>query len=192
MTNIEIIQSFRQGGTGNCVSIAIIKAGIEILGLNKIFHHQEKDGGFEFMMRDGFEGKVSEEEWSKAKAGSRFIPLQNEEVYNYANTCFAAMAKRAMIEGNDDIPNPTYDQAIETLNDGEYYLHGTNWLGLRHNYRNVGRKYARNNPGCVGASKKHCFYVSNGFEDEYGNPDRIGFMDRPFAHWYRITAEQAF
>lgn len=102
-------------------------------------------------MRDGFEGDISIEELEKAKTGSKFQLLQSIEVFEYAVKRFAVMAKRAMIEGNDDIEQPTYDQAIETLNDGENYLLGPNWLGLGHNYRNIGRRYARNNPGCVGA-----------------------------------------
>src|SRR5688572_24612224 len=123
MTNKEIILSFKQGGTGNCVTIAIIKAGTEIFGLNNIFSLKKNatDEGFKFMMRDGFEGEVSDNELQAAKQGSRFILLKNKDLFDYGNICFAAMAKRAMIEGNDEIENPTYQQAIETLNDGEFY-----------------------------------------------------------------------
>lgn len=194
MTHIEIIESFRQGGTGNCVSIAVIKAGIEIFGMYNIFRYtrNSSDEGFNFLMRDGFEAEVSQQELQMARSGSQFINLNNLEVYNYANICFAAMAKRAMIEGNDDIPNPNYLQAVATLNDGEYYLHGPSWIGLRHNIRYIGRKFARNNPGCVGASKFHCFYVSNGIEDKYGRPDNVGFLDRRFVHWFRLTIDQVF
>ena len=194
MTNREIITSFKQGGTGNCVTIAIIKAGIEIFGLYNIFHYQKNNegDGFSFMMRDGIENTVTSEELDLARQGSKFTVLNNQEIFDYANICFAAMAKRAMIEGNDDMENPSYQQAIGTLNNGEYYLHGPNWIGLRHNYRYIGRKYARNNPGCVGASKHHCFYVSNGLEDNYGRVDHIGLFERRFVHWFRITKEQAF
>jgi hypothetical protein len=187
----DIIKSFRQGGTGNCVTIAIIKAGIEVFGVNNIFtiHQNTDDEGFAFMMRDGFEAKVSAIEVQKAKTGSRFIMLGNQEVFNYANICFAAMAKRAMIEGNDDTVDPTYEQAIDTLNDGEYYLHGPNWIGLRHHFKYIGRKYSMMNPGCVGASRAHCFYVSNGWEDSYGTPNHLNLLERRFAHWFRITAE---
>lgn len=191
MNYMDIIRSFRQGGTGNCVTIAVIKAGIEIFGLNNIFNHSKNanDDGFKFIMRDGFEAEVSSDEMQLAKNGSRFMVLQSQEIFDYANICFAAMAKRAMIEGNDDINNPTYEQAIETLNNGEYYLHGPNWMGLRHNFKYIGRKYATMNGGCVGASKAHCFYVSHGYEDKYGSPNYLGFFERRFAHWFRITKE---
>lgn len=194
MTNREIIKAFKQGGTGNCVSIAIIKAGIEIFGMYNIFDYNKNSGdeGFSFMMQDGFEAGVSDDELQLAKQGSKFILLEKQEVFDYANICFAAMAKRAMIEGNDDQHNPTYEGAIKTLNNGEYYLHGPNWIGLRHNIRYIGRKYARNNPGCVGASKYHCFFVSRGVEVKYGRPDNVGFLERRFVHWFRLTKDQVF
>lgn len=193
MTNLEIIRSFRQGGTGNCVSIAIIKAGIEIFGLNQIFHSQLEDSGnYNFMLRDGFQSTISPQEYEQAVSGSMFQELANKEIYDYAVLCYAVMAKRAMIEGNDQQDNLTYQQAIATLNNGENYLQGPYWLGLRHNYRNIGRRYARTNPGCVGASRAHCFYVSYGMEDQYGVPDHIGLLERNFVHWYRLTTEQIF
>lgn len=194
MTNIDLIKSFNQGPTGNCVSIAIIKAAIEIFALDNVFFRTPNsvDQGFSFLMKDGFEEQVTQQELDVAIAGSRFELQENQTVLNYANICFAAMAKRAMIEGNDDMTNLTYQQAIDTLNNGEYYLHGPNWLGLRHNFRYVGRKFVRNNPGCVGASRYHCFYVSYGWKDEYGNPDKIGLFENHLAHWFRITKEQVF
>ncbi len=44
-------------------------------------------------MRVGFEVEVSDEELQKAKQGSKFIMLANQEIFNYANICFAALAK---------------------------------------------------------------------------------------------------
>ena len=193
MNNIEIIRAFKQGSTGNCVCIAIIKAGIEVFGLNNIFYLQKEDDNvYHFMHRDGFEEKITSQEIASAKEGSLFEVLQNEEIYNYSVLCFATMAKRAQVENSDDNVQLTYEQAIATLNDGEFYLHGPQWLGLRHNYRNIGRKYARNNPGCVGASRKHCFYISYGIEDKYGEPDRVSRLERNFAQFYRLSTEQIF
>jgi hypothetical protein len=193
MDNIQIIKSFKQGGTGNCVCIAIIKAGIEIFGLNNIFHHRkESDGTHSITMRDGFELSVTAEEYEKAKIGSKFLLLENEEVYSYAILCFAAMAKRALTEGDEGVGYQDFDGSISAMNDGQNYYKGPYWLGLRHNYRNIGRKYAKINPGCVGASRVHCFYVSYGIEDSYGQPDKIGLFERNFANWYRITPEQYF
>ena len=194
MNTKEIITAFRQGGTGNCVSIAVIKAGIEIFGLDKIFHAVlQEDNTFSITMRDGFQLKLTQLELAMAKEGSRFIVKANQEVFNYANFCFAAMAKRAQIEENDDLPREmTFVQAIDTLNDGEYYMEGPGWLGLRHHCRAIGRKYIFHYPGVIGASRAHCFFASYGIEDDHGNYDFIKGLERRFCKWFRISPEQVY
>lgn len=193
MTTREIISAFRQGGTGNCVSIAIIKAGIEIFGLNKIFHSEMvSENLFGVTMRDGFELQITKEELTHAALGSRFIPLNNQEIFEYANLCFAVMAKRSQLEKNDDFESMTFDQAIHALNNGEFYLEGPNWLGLRHHCRSIGRKFVFHYPGVVGASKKHCFFSSFGIEDVYGTPDRIHKLENRFCKWLRIAPDQVY
>jgi hypothetical protein len=193
MTTKEIISSFRQGGTGNCVSIAIIKAGIEIFGVGKIFHASPLLGnGYKIVMRDGFELELSANEVKQAEMGSRFIKLDSQEIYEYAVLCFAAMAKRAQLEQNDDFGALTFDQAMQTLNDGEYYLEGPGWMGLRHHYRSIGRKYIFHYPGVIGASRKHCFFASFGIEDDHGSPEPIAGLEGRFCKWVRITSEQVY
>jgi len=187
MNNKELIKSFRQGGTGNCVSIAIIKAGIEIFGLNNIFEHNWKDNLCEVVMRDGFQLEFTKEELKNGTSLSRFIILQNEEVFDYANLCFTAMTKRAQLEENDNQADMSFEEAAETLNKGEYYLEGPHWLGLRQNIRSIGRKYIWQYKGVIGASKKHCFFASIGYEDDYGKVDKISFTERRFCKWFRVT-----
>ncbi len=189
MTTSEIIKSFRQGGTGNCVSIAVIKAGIQIFGINKVVHFEEStDGKYAFIMKDGFEGILSESELEEAKVGSKFLPLENDKVLDYANLCFASMAKRALMEEHEGATNMT--QAIQSLNNGEYYYLGADWLGLRHYKRAIGLKYVWDNLGVVGASRKHCFFCSEGIVDDYGAPNRISLFERikyRFFNYYRIA-----
>jgi hypothetical protein len=193
MTTNEIITAFRQGGTGNCVSIAVIKAGLEVFGMDKIFHATWKNNTtLAITMRDGFEVTLSPDDIRAAVRGSRFIKLESQEVFNYANVCFAAMAKRAQTEKNDDFGPMSFEQAIQTLNDGEYYTEGPNWLGLRHHTRNIGRKYIFHYPGVIGASRKHCFFVSYGMEDNYGVADPITGLENRFCRWLRISADQVY
>ncbi len=187
MNNKELIKAFKQGGTGNCVSIAIIKAGIEIFGIDNIFQHEWIDDSCRVIMRDGTEIEFSKVEYKSSFELSEFILLNNKEVFNYAVLCFAAMVKRAQIEENDNIPNMTFKKAAETLNKGEYYLEGPHWLGLRHNIRSIGRRYIWQYTGVIGASRKHCFFASQGLEDNYGNINRIGPLERRFCKWFRVT-----
>ncbi len=189
MTNIELIKAFKQGGTGNCVSIAIIKAGIEIFGLNTVFQSNWVGDICNVIMRDGYELEFSKEEFESCYQLSKFIELENKDVYNYAVLCFAAMVKRAQLEENDNISNLTFNEAAETLNKGEYYLEGPHWLGLRHHIRSIGRKYIWQYKGVIGASRKHCFFASRGIEDNYGSVDKIGVLEKHFCKWFRVTTK---
>ncbi|WP_430412849.1 hypothetical protein [Kordia sp.] len=186
METVDIIKSFKQGGEGNCVSIAIIKAGIQVFGINKIFIHQWEGDNCKILMKDDYTLNITKEELALAIEGSKFIVLNNQEIFEYANLCFAAMAKRAQTEENDDTPNMTYAEAIETLNDGEWYTHGADWLGLRYNVKNIKRRGIWRYKGVVGASRKHCFFASEGKEDQYGTVDTIGVFERRFCKWFRV------
>ena len=187
MNTFDIIKSFRQGGTGNCVSIAIIKAGIQTFGVNRVFDHNWEGNTCTVTMRDGYQLAFSEKELEIGSQGSHFLLMEYESIFNYANLCFTAMAKRAQIEDNDDFEDMTFEQAIETLNDGEYYLHGPDWLGLRHYVRRSGRRYVWQYKGMIGASSKHAFFVSEGYEDNYGKPDKLSGLERRFCKWIRVA-----
>lgn len=187
MNNRELIMAFKQGEAKNCVSIAIIKAGIEIFGINKVFHHYWDGDTCEVTMRDGFQLRFTRDQLEEGSRLSSFEKLNNEEAYNYANLCFTAMAVRAKIEENDNIPDMTFQKAAESLNNGENYLEGPHWLGLGHHYVRIGRKYIWQYKGVIGASRKHCFFASQGYEDDYGKVDYISKLERPFCKWFRVT-----
>jgi hypothetical protein len=194
MTTSEIIKSFRQGGTGNCVSIAVIKAAIQVFGADKVVHFQpSEDDGFAFTMRDGFEAMLTKSEIVEARSSSKFLSLENESIYTCANLCFASMSKRALLEENENASS--FTEAIATLNNGEYYYLGADWLGLKHHKRALGLKYIWNNIGVVGASPKHCFFCSEGIVDDYGAPNRINWLERvkyKFFHYYRIAKDPIY
>lgn len=194
MNSEDIIKAFRQGGTGNCVSIAVIKAGIEVFGIGNVIYFKDSGkGGYSFIMRDGFEAELSAGEVEQAIMGSKFILLQNKEVFDYANLCFAAMAKRALSEENEFAK--TYQQAIESLNNGEYYFLGADWIGLKHFKRETGLKFIWNTTGVIGASPKHCFFCSGGVVDDYGTPNPINWIERlkyKLFRYYRIADQPSY
>jgi hypothetical protein len=194
MTSKEIIKSYRQGGTGNCVSIAVIKASIQVFGLDKVVYFQKTTNeGYSFTMRDGFESSITKQEVELAIKGSNFICKVNKDIFNYSNLCFAAMAKRALDDKHEG--SKTYKGAIESLNNGEYYYLGADWLGLRHHKRAIGLRFIWNNIGVVGASPKHCFFCSEGIVDKYGTPDPINWLEKikyAFFSYYRIASESAY
>jgi hypothetical protein len=192
MNNKDLIKSFKQGGTGNCVSIAIIKASIEIFGLDGVFESTWNDQNCDVIMRDGFELTFTIEEHEIATNASKFELLENKEVFDFANLAFTAMVKRAQMEDNDGNENMSFLEAIDSLNKGELYLEGPHWLGVRQHMRSIGRRYIWQYRGVIGASSKHCFFASKRFEDNYGRIDRLGRLERRFCKWFRIDEKAIF
>ncbi|SDE31191.1 hypothetical protein [Niabella drilacis] len=194
MTTQQIIESFGQGKTGNCVSIAVIKAGIQIFGLdNVVIFEPTNKNGYLFFMKDGFESTLSEDELKTTIDGSKFTCLQDKKVFDYANLCFSAMAKRALVEKHEGAS--TIKNAVAALNNGENYHKGAAWIGLRHYKREVGLKYVMNYRGIVGASRKHCFFCSEGVVDHWGKPDKINLIARikySTYNYYRIAQDPIY
>lgn len=191
---LEIIKAFNQGKAGNCVTIAIIKAAIDIFGFNRVFSYSDNsNGSFNVNMKDGYSLDLTTDEIKKAGKGSRFDKQDDDSIYTYAQFCFAAMAKRAYLEGNDQgDASVSFEAAIKSLNNGEYYLHGPLWLGLKFHYINIQRSDILHYTGVIGASKKHCFYVTYSWEDKYGTPDRITREEsiNRNLYFYRLTKDR--
>ena len=138
-------------------------------------------------MRDGYELQFSREEFNNASSQSRFREPENQEVMDYANLCFTAMAKRAQLEENDNYPNMNFSVALLTLNNGESYLEGVHWIGLRQNVRSIGLNYVWQHKGLIGASRGHSFYASQGNIDNYGTVKKLNSEEYKFCKWFRIT-----
>lgn len=195
----RIIRAFRQLGEGNCVSIAIIKAGIDAFGVGRVFDRVEREGGYYVVLRDGFDLSLTPEEVATAGSRNGFRQLRDDdassEIFRYAQLAFAVMAKRAQLDGNDNHPpgSMTYEQAIDALNDGEHYSEGPRWIGLQHYVRPIGARFRFRYNACVAASPKHCFYISHGYEDQYGTPDLVGWLERwKVRHLYRLADEAVY
>lgn len=193
MYNKDLIQAFKQGvRTGNCVAIATIKASIEVFGLNNVFYHQWDKDLCKVVMRDGYELEFTKNEFEIGKKSSEFILLGRKDIFEYANLCFTAMVKRAQLEENDEWVDMSFESAARTLNNGEDYLEGSHWIGLRQNVRSIGRRYIWHYKGVFGASKKHCFFVSKKYEDSYGKAKEIDFEERKFCKWFRFSIDSVY
>jgi hypothetical protein len=187
MTTSELITAFKQGGTGNCVSVAVIKAAIEIFGLYGVFDSEQRaDGLVHVLMRDGTALTLTADELTYARAESRFEAGSNQVVFDYAQLCYAAMAKRVQQDENGG--RQSYAEAIADLNDGTYYLQGPSWLGLRHYVRAVGLRFVGQYAGVIGASPRHCFFASHKLADSYGRVDPIRWYEVKYKlyHYARI------
>lgn len=187
MTSEELITAFHQGGTGNCVSVAIIKAGIEVFGLGHVFDAEaQADGSQHVTLRDGTQLTLSAAELDYARQHSLFVAGNSQEIFDYANFCYAAIAKRVQQDEKDG--TQTYAEAIDDLNDGAYYLEAPRWLGLQHYARPLGLKFVQQYAGVIGASPHHCFFASHKLADDHGDVDPIRWIDfkYKFYHYLRI------
>jgi len=175
----EIIESFGQGKTGNCVSIACIKAGIAKWGEDQVFQNFKGSlaNGADVIMRDGFSTIIRPHDFTQAKKMSKFVKLQNADMYNWAEIYFAAMAKRVLVESGFDARGlflNKFKRAIKSLNNGDDYMEGIHWIGFNKSCRkkNTLADIDYNNP-VVAASPKHCFFIYQGFYDRYGTATPI-------------------
>ncbi len=160
--------AFKQGGTGNCVSVAAIKAAMAKFGPDNVFKSVTRSGtGYDVTMRDGVKVRVSDAELSTASRLSRFSG-KDAGVLRQANLMYAAMANRAQLEGNDGRKNMSFERACQSLNDGESYLEGARWLGLKNHVKKINPRDMDNFSAVVVASSKHAMYASDGFIDHYG------------------------
>lgn len=164
-----LFTAFKQGGTGNCVSVAAIKAAMAKFGPDGVFKSVVRNGqGYDVTMRDGVKVRVSDAELSTASRLSRFSG-KNPAVLGKANLLYAAMANRAQLQGNDGRKNMSFERACQSLNDGESYLEGAKWLGLKNHMKKINPRDMDRYDAVVAASSRHAVYASGGYVDHYGS-----------------------
>ncbi|MDY7226674.1 hypothetical protein [Hyalangium rubrum] len=160
--------AFKQGGTGNCVSVAAIKAAMAKFGPDNVFKSVTRSGnGYDVTMRDGVKVRVSDAELNTASRLSRFSG-KDSGLLRKANLMYAAMANRAQLQGNDGRKNMTFERACQSLNDGESYLEGARWLGLQKHVKKINPRDLDEYSAVVTASSKHAMFASGGNIDHYG------------------------
>lgn len=170
-TDKEIMNAFKQGNVkvkngGNCVSIALIKAGYSKYGYDLIkIKRQGTNLQIYFTNKDSViitekELKVAREEAAfKQNYQSKFA----QDFKVYAELCFAAMAKKLQIEKK----YKTYDEAIIDLNDGFSTEKSFKLLGLdfeKLKYHNIACLTTKRH--LVVDNAVHAVYASRGFYDE--------------------------
>lgn len=170
----DIWGGFRQGNTGNCVTVSAIKAAMTKFGQHpsSIFSGVQKTPeGYQVRMRDGFELMISDRELSQAISGARFIG-RDTEMLKDAHFLFAVSAKRAQMENNDGTAWRSFQAAIHSLNNGEDERRpgeALERLGLRQHMRRVSvRDLAQGQLGICNR-RGHSTAVINGREELWGH-----------------------
>lgn len=170
----RVIAGFKQGGAGNCVSIAAMKAAMVAFGPDHVFRSVTRGpAGTDITMRDGVTVTVSDAELREAARHSR-LTGPDQPLVDSATLMYAAMAKRAMAEGNDGRRHRTFASACNSLNNGESYLEGAHWLGIEQHMKEIPASEIKDHVAVVAASNKHAVFSSNGTIDRFGTAQQTG------------------
>ncbi len=179
MATQDIIQSFKQGGELNCVAVAVIKAAVEIFGMNGVFRSIERSAAETTVtMLDGLSVTVTTDEITLASSSSGFACGSGRSLFEFAQLAFAVMAKRAQRAHNEGAV--TFQEGITSLNDGDNFARGPEWLGLIRYVQQLKRKEIFRYAGVIGASDTHCYLASFGYEDKFGQAAKI----TTFSMWF--------
>jgi hypothetical protein len=167
----DMFTGFRQGGQGNCVTVAAIKAAMTRFGTGGVFKGVRFDdaGNAQIWMRDGFRMNLSAQERALAARASGFSG-RDPRLLSYAQFYYAAAAKRAQLSGNDGLRGMSYGQALRSLNDGEFTDEGLRWLGLSQHIRPISAHWGNvaRYTAVVGSNSGHAMFVSRGWVERYG------------------------
>ncbi len=184
-TNIDIIRSFAQGevklpspvGTvGNCASIALIKAAIEVFGMDNIFQMVEAGNTYRITFKNGKQVSFTDQELARSieVAGlvlnvdaAAKIELYTS-IYNFANIALCAMAKRVMEIGESGAGIGNFESALRALHDGANSPGLAEKLGLEEYCYRKRLLSGSGGKGMFGWLKAHTVYISQGVRDDYG------------------------
>ena len=162
----QLFSCFKQGKSGDCVSVGFIKAAICVYGINGVFTEKALyDSKTEVTLKNGKKYIVTKEEFAIADTAMHIKPGINAdtEIMRYATHCFAVMAKV-----KQDIDNlETFEESIHKLQRSASGHKIFYKLGLENNV-----ELLSNTPdsicGGIAWTKKHVVFVCNGFMDLYG------------------------
>ncbi len=159
------MQGWGQGAEGNCAAVATIKAATDAYG-DQLFQSmtQLPDGGYRITMQDGVTVEVSGQELGMAAQSANFTGKVPEQ----AMIAYAAMAKRALLEGHEGATN--YSQALNSLANGDNPYDSARFLGLSDRLVNVDPRTVSGQDSVVAWNATHAVFVDNrSTTDSYGS-----------------------
>jgi hypothetical protein len=144
---------------------------------NQVFNsvQQQPDGSTRVTMKDGKEISVSADELATARRMSQWRDQGGSSELEYAQLCYAAMAKRALQNRHEGAR--TFAQACHSLNNGEEVRYPALLLGLKNNIQRISLRNLSQYDAAVTWNGGHALFAQNGVIDGYGresNPGRWG------------------
>lgn len=164
--------AFGQGQEGNCSAIAVIKASMDKLGAGALAGVRPEGDGVRVAMRDGAQVSLTGAELSQARFAAN-LRGPDSPAKRYATLMYAAMAKRAQMEGHEGAR--TFPQALAALANGDNPYDSARFAGLSNHIRPVDPMTLGGQDGVVAWNNVHAMYVDkNAFgghtADRYGTP----------------------
>lgn len=166
-----LYKSFRQGERTNCASIALIKASLEVYGLDSLFTVSNKNADeINVILKDGTSEKLSKIELDLSRNSAGFVLMDSSkesiQVYEYAILTYAILAKHKMtIEKYNK-----FEDALTELEYGADASEVYKYLGFRRNKEVVRHKRFTGGSLCglIAWSPAHAVYSCNGIMDYHG------------------------
>ena len=157
---------YKQGRSGDCVSVGFTKAAIGVFGVNGVFTEKHIDDSHtEVTLKNGKKYILSNDEFLMADTAMHIKPGSNAdaEIMQYATKCFAVMAKV-----KQDLENiETYEEALHKLQRSAHGKKISYTLGLENKVEILEKTPDDVRVG-IAWTKKHVVFVSNGYMDMYG------------------------
>lgn len=189
MTSLDLIYSFGQGevnletnsSVGNCASIGLIKASIDIFGLNNLFVISQEEDNYSVTLKDGSSVHFTQNELDRSNEVIGFRLNKDfpekitlfREIFEYAQICMCIMTKKVMLNGESGKGIGNFESALIALNDGANTPSLPKKLGLQDYFSQPKWFLSTSDKGMIGWLNGHTVFISQGYYDYYGNPKKV-------------------
>ncbi len=173
-----------QGQEGNCGAISACKAMIAQFGPAGVFKNIQRDsaGNYDVTLKDGTPVKVTQAQYRQSAAGAQ-LQGQDPKLLGFMNLMLAVNNVQAMKQHNDGISGKSFDEAIKSINNGEWAKETFDRLGYKNLVERVSpSELARGRPGTLDNSA-HSLAVIGGSEDRWGTRLRNARTDPNLIAW---------
>jgi hypothetical protein len=176
----NLVTDWRQGAEGNCTTVAVAKAAMDIYGKNVFAEVEVTKTGLKIKKHDGKTVELSAKELQQAAQNSRFYG-KNKKALAYADIIYAVTAKSAQDTRHEGARS--FSRAMHNLNDGQWIPDVAKLLGLEKKLVKIDAKTLKDAPDAsLGSSSAHTVYVDTDrgdkpITDSYGDPEKYNRTD---------------
>lgn len=173
-----LFECFKQGERPNCASIALIKASLNVYGLDNLFRIEKMDDASQkIILKNNTSFVLTNAEINKAKQSADFVLIkdneENRKIIDYAVLTYAVMAKNKQIIDKEE----NFDRALDNLEYGAYTPTVYKYLGFEKGKqieklrRLTGGSYC----GVVAWSSVHAVFACESYMDYHGIKKTLWF-----------------